>query len=586
MQRRISGTWRYNLVFGLLMLVVPLLCVRVGFSMRTHRAHALRVAERQQRIERPVPGRAGSIYARAGRGYVPLAVSRQVPSCFADPLLLKDKEIWCVASRLARVLESNVLNIGQKLLSRRNRRFVWLKRNVTSTEAAAVRSLKVAAIGIQYEWRREYPSAKLARTVVGFRLRDERGGGGLELTLHRSLAARDGKRVSLTDASRRAIWEITQSSFPPSDGCHVFLTLDAVIQQFLQDAIDQSVVRFDAEWATGIVVDPSNGKVLAMCSIPTFDPSRFNEVSPDDRTNLAISTPFEPGSAFKPIIAAAAVESGVVTYDTQIDCENGVYRARRGGRISDHGHGYGVQPLEDVIVVSSNIGMAKLGELLGNDSLHTIARRFGFGETTGIELPGESGGIIRPLRKWDGYSLRRIPFGQEISVTEIQLAMGFCALVNGGVLMQPRLVDYITDPTGNVVWESSPRVVRRVLSEEVSRKTLAVLTEVVRRGTGKRCRLSSWTSFGKTGTAQIPGPEGYNDRDYCATFAGGAPAVDPKLLCVISVYRPDRSKGYYGSKVAAPYVKEVLEKALSYLNVPSDLPDVVSNGVSHFASLR
>jgi len=243
--------------------------------------------------------------------------------------------------------------------------------------------------------------------------------------------------------------------------------------------------------------------------------------------------------------------------------------------------------LEEVNVVSSNIGMAKVGEMLGNDELYRIARSFGFGSKTGIELPGESAGQVRPPGKWDGYSLRRVPFGQEISVTALQLTMAFCSLVNGGLLMRPRLVDSIVDAgTGQVIWKSRPVVVRRVLSSRVSARSLEVLRAVIERGTGRACRLSEWSSFGKTGTAQVAMSGGYNDRDYCGSFIGGAPASRPRVVCLISIYRPNRSLGYYGGKVAAPYVKEVLEQTLSYLGVPPDLPDRSAEATRTVAAVR
>ena len=176
----------------------------------------------------------------------------------------------------------------------------------------------------------------------------------------------------------------------------------------------------------------------------------------------------------------------------------------------------------------------------------------------------------RDLQKWDGYSLRRVPFGQEVSCTSLQLAMAFCSLANGGLLLRPRLVDRIADPSGRVIWTGKRQVVRRVLHPDVAAETLGVMQEVIERGTGKACRLERWTAFGKTGTAEIPGPGGYVPGAYTGTFVGGAPASRPRILCLISVYWPDRSKGYYGGKVAAPYVKQVLEKTLLYLNVPGD----------------
>ena len=574
MTKPTKGTWRYNLLFGLLGAGAVALCVRLVQLVRSGQSHAAEIAQRQQRMVIPLPGRPGGVFARTRGSYVAMVASRQVPSCYVDPLLLRDDELDDVPIRLAAALSLDAVRLQEQIVFRRTRRFVWVKRGISKREAQAVRKLNMPAVGITHEWQREYPNGELAATVVGFRLRDGRGGGGLELSMDGHLAAADGRRVMLADAFRRPIWPVPESSRPPRDGHNVFLCLDAVIQEYLQAAVAESVQSFDAKWGTGVVVDPSTGEILAMCSLPSFNPRRFNHTGAARRTNRAVCVPYEPGSAFKPIVAAAAVDAGLVTYQSQIFCENGVYHAHRGGRISDHGQHYGYLTAEDVVVHSSNIGMAKIGEKLGNRGQHEVVRRFGFGAKTGLRLPGESAGIIRPLRKWDGYSMRRVPFGQEISVTALQLAMAFSALANGGVLMQPRLVDHVRNAEGQVVWRSRPRVLRRVLKPSVAAQTLAVLQEVVERGTGKRCRLTRWTSFGKTGTAQIPGPGGYVDGAYVGTFVGGAPAGEPRALCLISVYWPDRSKGYYGAKVAAPYVKEVLERTLTYLNVPADRPGV------------
>ncbi len=562
--------WRANLVFALLAVLVLGLCVRLWWLLR-YGDQAAEKAERQQRMIVPLPGRPGSIFARTRGSYVPLAVSRRVPSCYVDPMLMEDEEIAEVSIALGEVLSMDPVEIQNRIIRRRLRRFVWVRHAIATAQCDALRARKLPGVGIVYEWRREYPSASLAATVLGFRRHDGKGGGGMELSLDRRLAAHDGRRVMLADARRRPIWPILQLCRAPKDGCDAFLTLDAVVQQSLQGAVAESVAEFQAEWGTGIVVDPMTGDVLAMCSVPSFDPSRFSSTPPGRMVNRAICMPYEPGSALKPIFAAAAVDAGLASYQTKIYCEDGVYHASRGGRITDHGHRYGYLTVEDVVVHSSNIGMAKVGEKLGNQALHEWARRFGFGEKTALGLPGESAGIIRPLRRWDGYSMRRVPFGQEISVTALQLVMAFSAIANGGYLMQPRLVEQVRRPGGEVVYRNQPKVVRRVLKPSAAAQSLAVLQQVVKRGTGKRSKLTHWTSFGKTGTAQIAGRGGYVPGAFTATFVGGAPARSPRVVCLISVFWP-HAKGHYGSQVAGPYVKKVLEETLTYLDVPADKP--------------
>ena len=430
-------------------------------------------------------------------------------------------------------------------------------------------------MGIRYEWIREYPNGRIAGTVVGFCRKDGEPGSGLELTVRDVLSPVDGKRVVLGDALRRAIWSVPDSSVPPTDGQSIYLSLDVVLQGYLQQAVSEAVRKVDAEWGTGIMVNPRTGEILAMCSAPTYDPNQFNKTPAEQMLNRAISSPFEPGSVFKPIIAAAAVQAGAVSYDTSIYCENGVYRAKRGGRITDHGKHYGNLSLWDVVVRSSNIGMAKVGEMMGNQRLWESVHRWGFARRTGVSLPGETPGIVRKLKKWDGYSMRRVPFGQEISTSGLQLVMGFSAIANGGVLMKPRLIHQVADVRGQVVWTSKPKVVRRVLSRDVARQSLSVLQDVVERGTGSKARMRYWSSFGKTGTAQIAGLGGYVDGAYVGTFIGGAPVKGPVAVCLISIYHPDRNKGYYGGTVAAPFVREVLEKTMTYLNIPPDRADAL-----------
>ncbi len=564
------GIWRLNIVFLVLILAVVGLFGWLATLVAGSQGETAEQALRQQRIVTPWPGRPGNIFARVRRGHVLVASSRQVPSCYADPHLIPEDQINEVAIKISDALDVDAGELQDKFYDRQSARFVWVKRGITDAEAQAVKKLNIPAIGLTYEWRREYPNGRLAGTVLGFRRQDGVAGHGIELSMDRYLAAADGKRVMLADAFRRPIYPMISQTILPTDGHHVFLCMDANIQGELQSAVADAVGKYNAKWGAGVVIRPSTGEVLAMCSSPTYDPNFFSTTPVDYFNNRAINMPYEPGSVAKPLFAALAVENGLMTYETKIFCENGVYHAHKGGRISDHGAAYGLITLCDVNVFSSNIGMAKVGEKMGNERLYEGARLYGFGEETGIELPGESGGILRPLEKWDGYSLRRVPFGQEISVTTLQLAMAYAAIANGGLLMKPILVDYIVDPDGKEVFRSRPQVVRRVLSESVALQTIDVMQQVVDRGTGKACRMKYWTSFGKTGTAQIPGPGGYVPDAYTGSFVGGAPVGKPEVICLISIYWPQKSKGYYGATVAAPYVKRVLERTLSYLDVPPD----------------
>lgn len=560
-------------MFAVLALGLAALVARLALLLHVDQGAAAAEAGRQHRMVIRLPGRPGNIFARAKQRYILLAGSKQVPFCYADPgMVTSDAELEKLAAKVAPVIGLTHGETFGLMLARRDARFTILKRDLSEEQVRAVEALRLGAVAVDYEWRRDYPNGELAATVLGYRRRDGQAGAGLEQTFDREyLAGADGQRVVLADAGRRAIWPVDSECTPPRDGQHVFLSIDAGVQGFLQEAVAESVGKFAAQWGVGIVVNPQTGQVLAMCSVPGFNPNEYERYAPEAVTNKALCVPYEPGSVLKPLFAAAAVDAGVMSYDTPIFCEKGAYEANRGGRITDHGASYGTMSLTDVVVFSSNIGMAKVGEAMGNSALYETADRFGLGRATGIELPGESRGIVRNPRLWDGYSTRRVPFGQEISVTSLQLAMAFSAIANGGWLVRPRIVDCVRDARGQTVWRSERQVVRRALGEQAAAQTTAVLREVVQRGTGKACQMERWSCFGKTGTAQIARDGVYVDGAFVGSFVGAAPAERAEVLCLISIYWPDVSRGHYGSTVAAPYVRQVLERTLAYLDVPPDL---------------
>lgn len=502
-----------------------------------------------------------------------LAGSGQTPSIFADPVLLGSEQFSQAAEKVAVVLGCPPGELYDKIYERRDKRFAYLARDVTDSQAEAVGKLNIRAVQVVREWRRYYPSGSLAGQVLGFRLIDGQAGGGLELQADRWLAGRDGEKVIRCDAARRGRYAAVVEYHPPVDGKNVILTLDVSVQGFLEDAINETAERFGAEAAMGVVMDPNTGAILALASSPPFDPNQYRTTPSERRRCRAVTDPYEPGSVFKPFIAAGSVQMGQVSLETVFYCHNGLYRAHRGGTIRDFtGTRLGRAPLSEILIKSSNIGMAKLGERMGNESLCRIASAFGFGDQSGIDLPGECPGRLVHPRQWTGYATRRMPFGQgPVMVTTVQLAGAFSAIANGGELLRPRIIDRVIDADGKVLFENRRHRVRRVLSSELSRQFIdKVLVEVVRRGTGKRCQLDRWSVFGKTGTAQIGGPGGYEDYAYTATFMGGAPASAPAVVCVISIYRPDYGRGYTGGKVAAPCVRGVLEKTLAYLDIPPD----------------
>jgi cell division protein FtsI/penicillin-binding protein 2 len=320
-----------------------------------------------------------------------------------------------------------------------------------------------------------------------------------------------------------------------------------------------------------IVVEPKTGAILAMVSLPDFDPAQARSSDPDNLRNRVLTDEFEPGSIIKPLVAAIALDAGVVNKVEKIFCENGSYHGRGFGRIGEYRRGFGDMTVRDILAQSSNIGMAKIGQRLGKDKLYRGLRLFGFGKKVGIGMPGEADGLLWPAHKWTGYSVTRIPFGQEITVTSIQLVRALCVLANGGRLVRPYLVKAIVDNNGEIRELKRPvPPVGYVVKPEVANWIVnEAMVAVVNEGSGRRAKLDRWQVFGKTGTANIAkeNERGYSDDDYVASFMAGAPAEDPAIVVLVSIRKPNKKlgKGYEGGVVASPVVGKIIEKTLNYL---------------------
>ena len=596
--------WRMHILMGLCVLAAVGLATRHALLIYRAevpvtdadkaRAEELASLRQGQRITMSIDAKPGDIFARSRHTHVALATSRQQPGCYIDPKNVPMDEIAPIAIQLAKILHMDPNEVFDTIYNRKEDRFVWVRRPITDDQATRIRqacsaeartgetpsSLRHHFVGIQYEWKREYPSDTLASTVVGYVQKNGEPGGGLELAAKTTLQGTPGRRVVQADAARRPFGAVIDDSRPSVNGNNIRLSLDVVIQSTLERAVAGAVEQYGAEWGTGVVMDPKTGDILAMCSSPNFNPNQYTETGPEKKLNRAVCLAYEPGSIFKPIIAAAAVNDGTVTYETKFATGNGVYVVRGGGKIGDHGHAYGTIPVRTGITKSSNVLMAKLGEKIGNARLYSMLKEWGFGQKTGVGLGGETWGQVRAFSAWNGYTLRRIPFGQEMSANALQLTRAFCAFANGGLLMQPRLIQSITDENGAIVEAFEPQAIRRVLKPRVAAETLKVLAAVVTEGTGKAARLDGYTSFGKTGTAQVSDQQGYITGAYTGSFIGGAPVTNPKLVCLVSIHRPDRTKGYYGGTVAAPAVRRVLQESLEYLNVPQDKPSAARGGAS------
>jgi cell division protein FtsI/penicillin-binding protein 2 len=349
---------------------------------------------------------------------------------------------------------------------------------------------------------------------------------------------------------------------------NVQLTIDMGIQAILETELDNAFKELRPDNATGLVLDPTTGEILAMTSRPTFDLNQINAAKHEEMKNRAIFDMVEPGSTFKIVVASAALTEHVITPKTLIFCENGAFSF--GGRILRDHHGYGQMNVHDILMKSSNIGSAKMALMMGDEKFYEYVRRFGFGERTGISLPGEIPGLVHPPARWDRLTITRMPMGQSVAVTPLQMAMGMSVIANGGKLMRPQIIKAIQDADGHEVLSMKPEAVREVIPSETATFVRDALTEVVsERGTAALARVSGFTVAGKTGTAQkVDSKGGYAPGKYVVSFVGFIPAQDPRFVCLILLDDAKVSSGLnYGGLVAAPIFSRVAEKVARYLDL-------------------
>ncbi len=525
-----------------------------------------RVAARQRIFREAVPTRPGEIVDRHGHVF---ATSVCVRSVYIVPRRIR--EGWKVARQLAEALGLDPDKLFEHVASHPQRQFLWVKRRISDEEANRVRALKLPADawGFRDEFRRLYPQGTNAAQVVGLRDIDNHGQGGVEQSLDHLLRGCDGSRFLVQDARGRVLEVREDSETPPRHGQTVVLTLDAVIQVYAERALDAVVAQWKPQSACAIVLDPKTGDILAMASRPTFDPNHAEAASAEAWKNRPIADMYEPGSTFKPFVVAWGLADGCLRPDEIFNCEGGEYHMGR--RVLHDHHKYGQLTITDILVKSSNIGMAKIGQRMGNARLYQAATAFGFGGRTGIELPGELSGRVRPLKKWNAYSTGSVPMGQEVAATPLQIIAAYGALANGGILKTPRLVVRESRDPESVGSGIVSHVIDGKVADWVRREALAA---VVSRGTGKKAAIRGYEIFGKTGTAQKLDPETgqYSRELHVSSFVCGAPVDDPKVLVMISVDEPSVSLNgeHFGGSVAAPAAGELLYHSLLRLKVPPD----------------
>jgi cell division protein FtsI (penicillin-binding protein 3) len=528
-----------------------------------------KLAARQQSSQIPLVPKRGTIYDRNENE---LAVSVEVDSAYAESK--KVVEVEKTVQGLSAIFQNDQKELREKLKSRKS--FEWIERKISPKETEAVKALNLSGIHFLRENKRFYPHSHLAAHIIGFVGLDSKGLEGIELQYDVLLNGKQNVLITERDAMGRGIMTGGVPDEKEEHYRNIILTIDKQIQYVAETELSHSVQKWGAHGGMVIVMDPMTGKILALTSYPFFNPNQFIQYRPRSWRNRAISDVFEPGSMFKAFLAAAVLEEKIVQPTDSFYCENGFYTVYD-RTIRDHSK-HGWLTFHQVIKVSSNIGAAKAAEKIGKERFYRYLCDFGFGEKTRVGLPGEAKGIVQHPRYWPPITLDTIAFGQGIAVTGIQMATALSAIANGGVLMRPQVVERITNEKGVVIQSFKPEAVRRVISEETSRKVMALLKATTEKGgTGEQAVPQGYEVGGKTGTAQkvdsILG--GYSEDRFTSGFMGFAPADEPKIVVLVVIDEPRGST--YGGIVAAPVFRAIVEKVLPYLNILPKGTMVVKN---------
>ena len=556
MRRGSLADRRIRLLLAVLVLAFAASLGRAVWLQAVRAEPLARMAERQHRQTVEIPASRGTIFDRTG---AELALGESATTVYADPRQIRDPRVVAVAA--GRLLGRDPDDL-YPLLTDRSRGFVYVQRKADPARAAALVRRELDGLGFIPEERRAYPQRSVGSHVLGFAGLDNRGLAGLERSLDGVLAGTPGRETSVRDPFGRAIDVV--ASTPPREGRDVWLTLDHNLQANAEAVLDATVRRWHARSATAIVLDPRTGAILAMAVAPSFDANRFGHMPARRTRNRAVTDTYEPGSTFKLITVAGVLSERLVTPETVYTLPYAIHVADRVIHDS-HLRETEQMTVAEILSRSSNVGTITLAGLLGKDRLVRWIDRFGFGRRTGIDFPGESEGIVLPPERWSGSTIGNVPIGQGIAVTPVQMAAAYAAVANGGVWVQPHLVDRI---------DGGPRTVprrRRVVSRSVAGTLAHMLRGVVTEGgTGTEAAIPGYQVAGKTGTAAKPERGGYSESRYVASFVGFVPASDPRLVVLVTVDEPQGV--IWGGVVAAPAFAEIARFGLQYLEVPFDAP--------------
>jgi cell division protein FtsI (penicillin-binding protein 3) len=552
---------RLYLLGAMLLFWCVAICGRLVYLQIFRYGNFVKQAEHQQQREIPLSAKRGVIYDRAGHE---LAMSVLVDSAFAVPSEVKD--LPTAVSLITRITgeDHNVVLAD----CRNHKTFCWVARKANDEIIERIKSLNLQGIHFQKEPRRFYPARDLAAQVVGTVGMEDSGQSGIEHAFDDELRGRAGKMLISVDARRQWFSDVEKQ---PEPGENLVLTIDKNIQYIAEKELDQAIHDTQAIAGTVIVENPHTGEILALANRPTFNPNLHKQITPAALTNRAVSYVYEPGSTFKLVTISAALEEKLTNPDEVFDCQMGsiVYN---GMRIRDS-KPHGLLPVWGVLAESSDVGAIKIALRLGEDRFYKYIRAYGFGQQTGIELPGETRGLTKPVSRWSKVSIAAISMGQEIGISPLQLAGLVSTFANDGVWIAPRIVTGRVEPQGtpqNVVFH--PGSSRRVISSFTAAEMRSMMQKVVLEGTGRKAILEGYSSAGKTGTAQKvdPATGAYSKTKYIGSFAGFAPVNNPQIVVAVIL---DSAVGLHqGGQVSAPVFHRVAQQVLEYLHTPHDLP--------------
>lgn len=551
---------RIAALFFICSALIFLLVLRLGYIQIINNAKYLELALEQRLRPVPVDAKRGTIYDRNGRE---LAISVSADAVYAIPGEVTDPER--VARVLSGILELDYQTVYNKVT--RNVSTEWIARKVPADKARLIREEKLPGIGLTERAQRFYPKDTLAAHILGIAGIDNQGLEGLEVYYERYLAGVPGQIVAERDARNKSIPEGVRMYVSPQEGYDLYLTIDEVIQYILERELAKAVEETQSKSGVGIIMNPETGEILAMASVPTFDPNSYNEYPSSNRRNIAVTDMYEPGSTFKIITAAAALEEGLVRPDEEFFCPGHIKVGDRTLHCWRAG-GHGSLNFVEAVQNSCNVVFVTVGMRLTKEKLYDYIRAFGFGQRPGLDFPGVASGLLMPLKSVGPVEHGNISFGQGVSVTPLQMVAALSAIANGGSLMKPMLVKEIADADGNIVESFEPESVRQVISKETAEVLKEMLESVVLNGSGSRAAINGYRVGGKTGTAQKP-EEGRYGEGRIASFIGFLPVSEPKLAAII-ILDELQVNPKYGGTWAAPVFKAVMEDVVRYLDIPPD----------------